>query len=169
MKPVLENCYKALKAGRYAVFILGNAVFGGVQYETAERIGKLAENVGFSKVGIIDRPLPETKRSVKNWARRATTEQILILRKPMNCSKVTLYPVKYKLWPYEKIISDMERKAICGKDEDELLTDGALDVGRLKKLTFYSSFQVNDTTFLTWQNMLENGRDCDALRKDPKY
>ena len=169
MKPVLENCYKALKAGRYAVFILGNAVFGGVQYETAERIGKLAENVGFSKVGIIDRPLPETKRSVKNWARRATTEQILILRKPMNCSKVTLYPVKYKLWPYEKIISDMERKAICGKDEDEFLTDGALDVGRLKKLTFYSSFQVNDTTFLTWQNMLENGRDCDALRKDPKY
>ena len=169
MKPVLENCYKALKAGRYAVFILGNAVFDGVQYETAERIGKLAENVGFSKVGIIDRPLPETKRSVKNWARRATTEQILILRKPMNCSKVTLYPVKYKLWPYEKIISDMERKAICGKDEDEFLTDGALDVGRLKKLTFYSSFQVNDTTFLTWQNMLENGMDCDALWKDPKY
>lgn len=169
MKPVLENCYKALKAGRYAVFILGNAVFDGVQYETAERIGNLAENVGFSKVGIIDRPLPETKRSVKNWARRATTEQILILRKPMNWSKVTLYPVKYKLWPYEKIISDMERKAICGKDEDEFLTDGALDVGKLKKLTFYSSFQVNDTTFLTWQNMLENGKDCDALRKDPKY
>ena len=55
------------------------------------------------------------------------------------------------------------------KDEDEFLTDGALDVGRLKKLTFYSSFQVNDTTFLTWQNMLENGMDCDALRKDPKY
>lgn len=169
MKPVLENCYNALRAGRYAVFILGNAVFDGVEYKTAERIGFLAEKVGFVNIGIVDRPLPKTKRSVKSWARRATTEQILILRKPVEPSKVTLYPVKYKLWPYEKLISDMERMALCSKNTDEFMIDDVLDVGLLKKLTFYKSFRVNNTTFLTWQNMLENGMDCESFRKDPKY
>ena len=82
MTPVLKNCMGALKAGRYAVFILGNAVFDGEECKTAERIGKVAETLGFINIGIIDRPLPENKRSMKNWARRATTEQILILKKP---------------------------------------------------------------------------------------
>ena len=169
MAPVLENCYNALKAGRYAVFILGNAVFEGVEYKTAERMESLAEKLGFTSVGMIDRPLPETKRSVKSWARRATTEQILILRKPAEESKVVLYPVRYKLWPYEKRISDMERSALCRSDTDSFTVDGVLDIGRLKKLTFYSSFQVNDTSFMTWQNTLENGIGCEGARKDPKY
>lgn len=169
MEPVLENCHKALRSGRYAVFILGNAVFGGVEYKTAERIGRLAEKIGFTNIGIVDRPLPETKRSVRYGARRATTEQILILRKPVGPSKVTLHPVKYRLWPYEKRISDMERKALCSSDADEFAADGAPDVSRLKKLTFYSSFQINGTAFMTWQNILENGMGCQSSRKDPKY
>lgn len=169
MRPVLENCYQALKTGKYAIFILGNAVFNGVEYKTAERIGFLAEKVGFLKVGIIDRPLPDAKRSVKNWARRATTEQILILKKTTKSSKVILSPVKYRLWPYEKYISDMERKALCKKNVDEFISDNTFDVKQLKKLTFYSSFKVNNNVFSTWQNILENGIDGEAHKKDPKY
>ena len=65
MYPVLKNCFEALKAGRYAAFVLGDAVFNGEEYHTAQKIGLLAESLGFINLGIIDRPLPENKRSVK--------------------------------------------------------------------------------------------------------
>ena len=169
MEPVLINCIDALKNGRYAVFILGNAIFEGVEYKTAEKIAKLAEKVGFKCIGIIDRPLPETKRSVKSWARRATTEQILILRKPIKPSKISLIPVDYRLWPYEKEISDVERKAICQNDSDEFISDDIQIVNSLKKLTFYKAFIVNGTMFSTWQSILEHGEGGFSNRKDPKY
>ena len=169
MEPVLVNCLSALKSGRYAVFILGNAVFEGVEYKTAERIGLLAQKVGFEYVGIINRPLPETKRSVKSWARRATTEQILILRKPITPSKVELIPVDYRLWPYEKTISDLERQVLCHSDSDNFEVAGPIDISPFKNLTFYKAFTVNGTEFKTWQSILEHGQDDDASRKDPKY
>ena len=169
MEPVLINCLSALKTGRYAVFILGNAVFGGVEYKTAERIGLLAQKVGFEYVGIVDRPLPETKRSIKSWARRATAEQILILRKPIAPSKVSLIPVHYRLWPYEKTISDLERQILCHSDTDNFQVTGPINITPLKNLTFYKSFAVNGTEFKTWQSILEHSQDNAISRKDPKY
>lgn len=169
MTPVLKNCREALKAGRYAVFILGDAVFDGTEYKTAERIGKIAETLGFIKIGIIDRPLPENKRSVKSWARRATAEQILILKKPEGDSSVQLIPVEYKLWPYEREISRKERMAVCGADSDKFRADSRIDLKQLKKLTFYKSFKINGTEFMTWQRMLEHGSEDASGRKDPKY
>lgn len=170
MSPVLQNCLAALKAGRYAAFVLGNSVFNGIEYQTAQRIGSLAENIGFTNIGIIDRPLPVNKRSMKSWARRATKEQILILRKPPEQLKIVLNPVRYRLWQYEKKISDMERKTITGFDSNAFLAEMNFDTGRLKQLTFYNSFQCNDTTFPTWQKILERGAEGDgSTRKDPKY
>ncbi len=170
MKPVLENCYSSLKAGRYAVFILGNAVFDGIEYKTAERIGELAKGLGFKKLGIIDRPLPGNKRTVKSWARRATTEQILILRKPLGTFEVSLIPVQYKLYPYEKEISNLERLALSGHNSDKFTVKGDLNINNLKKLTFYNSFKCNETCFETWQSILEHGKEGTiSARKDPKY
>lgn len=170
MRPVLQNCFYALKAGRYAVFVLGDAVFNGEEYHTAQRIGNLAEDLGFINIGIIDRPLPQNKRSVKSWARRATQEQILILRKPPQKLEIILNPVRYKLWPYEKTISDMERMAITGFNSDKFCCAPDFNVGQLKQLTFYNSFQCGNTTFPTWQKILEQGVDDDSsTRKDPKY
>jgi len=169
MEPVLVNCLASLKYGRYAVFILGNAVFEGIEYNTAKRIGGLAQKVGFEYVGIIDRPLPDTKRSVKSWARRATTEQILILRKPVKPSTVSLIPVDYRLWPYEKTISDLERQILCHNDDDNFEVSGPIDTNPYKNLTFYKSFKVNGTEFKTWQSILEHGEDDINSRKDPKY
>ena len=170
MYPVLKNCFEALKAGRYAAFVLGDAVFNGEEYRTAQKIGLLAESLGFINLGIIDRPLPENKRSVKSWARRATTEQILVLRKPSEELKITLNPVQYKLWPYEKIISNMERKVITNFESDVFCCESSFDIGKLKRLTFYNSFQCNETLFPTWQKILEQGTETDgSTRKDPKY
>ncbi len=170
MTPVLENCFDALKPGKYAVFILGNAMFEGIEYKTAERIGLVAERIGFRNIGIIDRPLPENKRSVKSWARRATTEQILILKKPSEEMEITLVPVSYKLWPYEKIISELERKKLSGKDEDSFVTDNLSIIDNLKQLTFYKAYICNSTMLDTWQNILEHSKEGDSSRrKDPKY
>lgn len=169
MEPVLVNCLASLKSGRYAVFILGNAVFEGIEYKTAERIGALAQKVGFEYIGIIDRPLPDTKRSVKSWARRATTEQILILRKPITPAAVSLVPVGYRLWPYEKTISDLERQILCNSDSDNFNVSGPININPYKNLTFYKSFKVNGTEFKTWQSILEHGDDDTTSRKDPKY
>ena len=169
MKPVLFNCILALKPGRYSVFILGNSIFNGVEYKTAERIGLLAQKIGFEFIGIIDRPLPKTKRSVKSWARRATNEQILILRKPIAPAKITLHPVEYRLWSYEKEISDIERKTLCHSESDSFIINEAVDINLYKRLTFYKSFDVNGMEVKTWQNILEHGYNDNSPRKDPKY
>lgn len=169
MTPVLENCFLALKPGRYSVFVLGNAVFNGEEYETAERIGYLAQTIGFEFISIIDRALPKTKRSVKSWARRATNEQILILRKPITPSDISLLPVDYRLWSYEKTISDIERQTLCKNNSDNFSINEAVVIYPYKSLTFYKSFIVNGTEFRTWQNILEHGCDNYSSRKDPKY
>ena len=169
MEPVLVNCFLALKPGRYAVFVLGNAVFEGKEYNTAERIGILAQKAGFENVGIIDRPLPETKRSVKSWARRATSEQLLLLRKPIIPSSISLVPAGYQMWPYEKTISSLERKTLCRTDRDSFIVEDAIGINPYKCLTFYKSFFVNGTEFKTWQSILEHGNDDSSMRKEPKY
>lgn len=167
LTPVLKNCYLALKPGRYAVFVLGDAIFDGVLYKTAERIGKLAESLGFEFVTIVDRPLPENKRSIK--ARRATEEQILVLRKPSHDVDVTLHPVGYKLWPYEQEISNLELSAITGTCSNiQKLSPSQLQ--QLKKLTFFHSYSIGNTSYKTWQSVLEQGYGEEAMRrKDPKY
>lgn len=170
MYPVLVNCFHALKSGRYAILILGNAVFDGVEYKTAEHISLVAEQIGFRTIGIVSRNLPETKRAIKSWARRACAEQILILRKPCENNKVKLQPVEYRLWPYERIISDLERKAVAKNDGDEFETKNIYIIKNLKKLTFYKGFSINGTEFETWQRILEHGVQNDgAERKDPKF
>lgn len=169
MEPVLRNCYQALKAGRYAVFILGNAVFNNVEYQTSERIGALAERIGFRLVVIKERPLPENKRSIKSWARRADSEQILILQKPSSVFNVSLIPVEYRLWPYEQVISSLERKELTGADTDSFSLS-ADKISALKKLTFYRAYCLNGSDFETWQNTLEQGKSTESqTRKDPKY
>ena len=170
MTPVLDNCFKALKSGRYAVLILGNAVFKQVEYKTAERVGAVAETIGFKVLGIVERALPENKRAMKSWARRASAEQILILRKPIEDNVVDLEPVGYRLWPYEKVISELERKTITGNDKNKFCTNDINVLRKLKKLTFYKGYSINGAEFETWQRILEHGEENDIPdRKDPKY
>jgi len=175
MRLAVTNCYAALKPGRYAVLVLGDAIFKGELFNTAQEIGKMSKQVGFEVVGIINRPLHETKRSMQNGARRAKDEQILILKKPVEKVRVYLNTAPYKLWGYEQVIKKLELTSL-GLDFDEIsdseIEISPYDLNKLKRLTFYHGYKVNNLNLeSTWQSIIENGdvNESTVTRKDPKY
>ncbi len=170
MKKVLTNCYMALKNGKYAVFVLGDAVFEKETYKTAEAIGKVAEQIGFSVIDIITRELPENKRSIQSFARRAKEEKLLVLQKPEKDTEVSLIPVGYKLWPYEKEISKKEVEALFGTSvHNDRLNVNTNKLSLLKRLTFYKAYSIGGSVFPTWQSIIESGFEKRVNKKDPKY
>ena len=172
MLAVLKNCYAALKPSRYAVFILGDAIFAGELYKTAQLISECANSLGFEVIDIIDRPLHDTKRSVKGGSRRAKEEQLLVLRKPDEVLKIDLVPVQYKLWPYEKHLREMEKRALTDDATcKNSLSIPSTELHKLQDLTFYKSVKLNGgSAFPTWQSVIENGDAVElSNRKDPKY
>ena len=56
-------------------------MYNGEIYNTAEKIGTLAEKEGFDIVWIGERPLPEHKRFNQIKKKRMVSERILVLRK----------------------------------------------------------------------------------------
>ena len=178
MKLSLKNMHNALRPGRYAVLILGDAIFGGQNYETAELVGEKAKEVGFEFVGIYKRTLHSTKRSFVSAARRLREEKFLVIRKKDKIQKFKLNKPPYKLWPYEEEIRKLEVTNLLGVDKI-ISNNGAIKVevnsiktDLLKKLTFTHSIEAKEYSIEpTWQSVIENG---DALanvskRKDPKY
>ena len=55
MKKSLQEMYRVLKPGRYAVLIVGNATYQGKEIKTVEFIIERAEEIGFELVGNIDK------------------------------------------------------------------------------------------------------------------
>jgi len=170
MHKALVNFYSALKPGRFAVLVLGDAIFEGVLYNTAKEIGEVAQTVGFNFIGIVTRPLHETKRSMQNGVRRAKQEQLLIIRKPNFLLDAILVPAPYKLWEYEKKISNKEVDAVSSNMTFEKKIS-ASNIRYLRELTFHSGIKINsETNIPTWQSLIENGDAfTQATRKDPKY
>lgn len=178
MRPCLENMFRALRPGRYAALVLGDALFGGTTYPTAKLVADQAAGLGFEYVGIIDRPVHATRRSFIAPARRARDEQILVLRKPPRSLKVTLVKPPYKPWPYEQDLRTREVEALLGV-EPAPSPEGHLRievepyaVDRLRRLTFTHGFHAEGhSREPTWQAILENGTDppSRSSRKDPKY
>ncbi len=176
MEKCLRNCFKALKPDRYAALVLGDAIFDGQLYKTAQLIGEVAENIGFQKVDIIDRPLHDTKRSIQSGARRAKEEQILIIKKPAEVMRISLSKAPYKLWNYEEKLREKELfsmfsslKPMESKDSIKILSS---EMDKLNRLTFYHGYSVNGSTVQpTWQSIIENGDAAESAisRKDPKY
>jgi len=175
MKLGVTNFYSALKPGRYAVLVLGDAIFKGELFHTAKEVGEMSKEIGFEVVGIIDRPLHDTKRSMQNGARRAKEEQLLILKKPGDKINVTLSNAPYKLWAYEENIKKIELKSLLSnyrEIDDKTIEVSPYESNKLKRLTFYHGFSINSaTTESTWQSIIENGdaKESVVSRKDPKY
>ncbi|MEG0836014.1 MAG: DNA methyltransferase, partial [Christensenellaceae bacterium] len=176
MKLCLENCFLALKPDRYAALVLGDAIFDGQLYKTAELIGAVADKIGFTQVDIINRPLHDTKRSMQSGTRRAKEEQILIIKKPSKDVGITLFKAPYKLWSYEEAISKLELSALFPsmqkEKNSELMSISSLELDKLNRLTFYHGYSIDDGNYQpTWQSILENGDAAESIisRKDPKY
>ena len=178
MQICLGKMYRGLRLGRYAVIVLGDALFQGTYYQTAELVAKVTEEIGFEVVGIVPREVHARKRSFISPARRLKEEKLLVLRKPLQQVTFNLLKPPYKLWPYEDVIRQLEIENILGIEiEDTIMNSSAvsinpLKVDRLRRLTFTHGFWAAEyDSVSTWQAILENGDafETQSKRKDPKY
>ena len=114
MKQSLSGMFKLLKPGRYAVLVVGDAIYKKVLYPAAEALGEVAEKIGFDMVCIVERQIHSTKRSFVAAGRRATTEKLLVLRKPPKKISVWFKSPPYKLRSYESELRGREIESVVG-------------------------------------------------------
>lgn len=178
MTECLKRIYSGLRYGRFAVIILGDAVFKGEVFDTTALLSDVAISLGFERVGVVQRSLHTSKRSFANPGRRLKEEKLLILRKPIATISIKLVPPPYKLWEYEGVISQYEIKTLLTNrliDNDPQSKNyklNSIDVNILRRLTFTNGFEGPEySKENTWQAILENGdaSNPQTNRKDPKY
>jgi DNA modification methylase len=182
MSQCLSRIHDGLRAGRYAVLVLGDAVFKGETYSTAELVGEVAQQAGFDLIGLVPREVHATKRSFVSAARRLKEEFLLVLRKPSKRMRFKLFPPPYTLWKYEdnlrrrELQTVLDGNAVVPKngDKEEAIEVRAtpLDAQQFRRMTFTHGFKAaNHHRAATWQAVLENGEafTVQSSRKDPKY
>jgi len=179
MTLVLKECSGILRSGRYAAFVVGDALFKGEVFSTSDAITKVARSAGFEYVGVIDRPVHETKRSFAKPGRRIRREQLIVLRKPNKVVRVRLTPPAYRMWPFEKELRRREIASLTREVVPLSNADESIDVklrqpalSAIRRLTFTKDFTIGKSdnhSQATWQKVLENGNNEPGLRKDPKY
>ena len=177
MKDTLHTIFQLLKPGRYAVLVIGDAIYKKVLYKGAESVGDLAQQLGFENLAIIERQIHETKRSFISAGRRATTEKLLILKKPTRQIKIKLSPPPYNLWHYESLLRKQEIQCALGQNvngengKHYTLTVDPYIASEARKLVFTHSIDYSKTKREpTWQSVIENGLAFESSsRKDPKY
>lgn len=179
MALALNGCCRVLAPGRYAVFVVGDAIFKGNSFSTSEAIAACGRDAGFEVLGVIDRPIHRTKRSFAKPARRARFEQLVLLRKPNKAISVHLIPPAYRMWPYEAELRAREIESLTHEPVDIRTAQNEVvlqikqpALWQLRRLTFTRSFVMglrNGEGQATWQSILENGDADPAKRKDPKY
>lgn len=171
----LTSYYATLREGRYIALVLGDAVYEDKLYLVGETVGKAAMDLGFERIGIVERKLHETKRSFIPAGRRATTENIILLRKPIHHESFTLQSPPYKLWHYESFLSKREIEKLLATKPKK--TDSGFEVvvrpyatSIAKRLVFTHTIGSNGNKQKTWQAVIENGfSEQTSARKDPKY
>lgn len=179
MVKVLSGCAYALAPGRFAVFVVGDALFKGESFSTASAIAEAAEAAGLRMVGTVDRPIHTTKRSFAKPARRARLEQLVVLQKPNHEIVVSLGAPAYKMWNYEVELRAKEITALTNARINTREAGGEIrlkvanpDYWNLRRLAFTRDYSVvgdPDRRESTWQKVLENGDADPSKRKDPKY
>lgn len=175
MLRALSEMGRVLKHGRYAVLVIGDSVYKGETFDTAQLLADRAVEFGFESSCVIERSLHKTKRSFSSAGRRAAAESILILRKASHPTQISLLPPPYKLWPYERSLRYGESGGFDGTLEN---LDGEIkksadieDLTRARGLVFSHQIEFpNGRREPTWQGILENGMASNpGARKDPKY
>ena len=114
MADVLHGCFRILLPGRYAVFVVGDALFKGEHFSMSDAICDAARTAGFSVCGTIGRRVHDTKRSFAKPARRARDERLVVLRRPDRTAKVVLSPPAYRMWAHEAVLRHREIEALTG-------------------------------------------------------
>lgn len=179
MVKVLSGCAHALAPGRFAVFVVGDALFKGESFSTASAIAEAATAAGLRVVGTVDRPIHTTKRSFAKPARRARLEQLVVLQKPNQEVLVSLGVPAYKMWKYEVELRAREITALTKAKTIKDDAGGEIELKvtnpnfwNIRRLAFTHDYSVGggpDRREPTWQKVLENGDADPSKRKDPKY
>lgn len=177
MRQVLDGIGRVLKHGRYAALVVGDSVYEGTLYPTADLLAEKAAEHGFDANCVIERTVHKTKRSFSPAGRRAATESLLVLRKQEKKILVTLESPPYKPWPYELGLrqgetgSDTLSKKDAQTDDSLKRSAGVVDLLRYRSLAFtHQICYLNGYKEPTWQAILENGMAANpSARKDPKY
>lgn len=179
MVKVLSGCAYALAPGRFAVFVVADALFKGESFSTTSAIAEAAEAAGLRMVGTVDRPIHTTKRSFAKPGRRARLEQLVVLQKPNHETVVSLGAPAYKMWNYEVELRAREITALTGVKINTCEAGGEIQLKvanpnywNLRRLAFTRDYSVRgdpDRREPTWQKVLENGDADPSKRKDPKY
>jgi hypothetical protein len=173
----LAGISRVLKNGRYAALVIGDSVYEGKTYSTANLLAEKASELGFDTSFVLERPVHKTKRSFTAAGRRAATESLLILRKTVGRTMVTLEDPPYKPWPYEQKLR-LRETGMCvtvpiTADRDNSLKTSVdvKDLVRCRTLVFTHQIRYpKGHKEPTWQAILENGMAANpSARKDPKY
>lgn len=151
MASVLENVHEILQPGRYAVFVVGDGIYKGETYRTAERLSEIAISHGWKALSPITRRLPATRRAVTAAGRRLQTEEIVLLRKPTRPTWALPIEPNYKRFPYELDLARRELLALTGMD---LAGEHTPDV---------SEAAVSGLTAAVAQSAFWHGIDIDGL------
>lgn len=178
MVQCLQGMFRVLRSGRYAVLVVGDAVYEKELFQGAEALSKAAAEIGFEAICTVERPIHSTRRSFVVAGRRATTEKILVLRKkaPQELSAF-FRPPPYKLWSYEETLRKREIGMLVGSTgghaaDDHLTADLSPScLAQARRLTFTHEIEAaGQGAEPTWQAIIENGFAKQVgLRKDPKY
>lgn len=179
MALALSGCARALQPGRYAVFVVGDAIFKGITYSTSAAIAEAGKASGLELVGVVERPIHQTKRSFAKPGRRARAEQLVILQKPNRKISVQITPPAYRMWDYEALLRMREIEVLTeqqgldpNSDETVQLSLSQPAIWNLRRMTFAKEIIVGKDSGVvqpTWQKVLENGDVNPSKRKDPKY
>jgi DNA modification methylase len=162
MQAVLNNLHQLLADDRYCVLVVGDGIYSGERYPTAERLAAMAAASGWVALPTISRSLPETRRSVTSAGRRLRTEEILILRKRPEVASVRLIPPSYERFPYEHDLAAREAQSLSGSElgDDGLLRIPAELIDRateaMTRLAFWHGFEIGSDNRPTNQRLVED-------------
>jgi DNA modification methylase len=167
---VLANCRGVLKGGRYAVVVLGDGLFGGELFETADRVTTIATRLGYEHTTTIDRQLPANRRSVTKPGRRLASEQLVVLRRPVDERDGLVIAPNYQLVGYERELQIRELQALGGSPR--IREDGAIEVfatPRLHRSTFCHGIEIPGGQLLDSPQRLIEEAQPGSRRKNSTY
>src|SRR5947209_158133 len=165
MESALKRMFRALKPGAFAALLLGNGVYSGTTYDTAELISELARHIGYEFVGTVSRAISASRRSFIKAARRALTEDIVLLRRPLEPGRIVAVPPAYPLWVFEHELRRDELVALSGCDPEritgtpggELAVDGNAATAHALRLSAFNRSVIapGAQAIPTWIAVLE--------------
>jgi DNA modification methylase len=171
LRAVLENCFNALAPGRYAVVVVGDGMFGGEIFDTAEQLRRLGETAGYDHVVTLERKLPVHRRSITHAGRRLAEEQLVVLRRPHATPKTRVIDPNYTLFPYERELRTRELRDLGGSPRHhEHGEEAVVFAPELRHAAFCHGFEHHAGGHsASLQQLLEGSPSTGARRKNSTY